>query len=339
METKHLLIKPDDKNNNEHIINEAATLLQDGELVAIPTETVYGLGADATNEEAVSKIFEAKGRPQDNPLIAHVANLQQLKMLVGNVPEYVEELIEVYSPGPLTYVLPTSGVSAKNVTAGLSTIAVRIPDHEVALEIIRSSNLPIAAPSANLSGKPSPTTAQHVFEDLSGKIAGIVDAGPTGIGVESTVIACHEKHVVILRPGGITKEEIEKIVPVRDTDNFNTEKPASPGMKYRHYSPEVPLWLVTGDHAKIQTVIQKAQQDGKIVTLLSSDAVYQQVQANQKINLGTDLSEIAANLYEALRKCKASEVDLIVAEAFPESGLGTAIMNRLKKAMTKYIQE
>jgi L-threonylcarbamoyladenylate synthase len=268
-----------------------------------------------------------------------VANLEQLKRLVDNVPPYVEKLINIYSPGPLTYVLPASGVSADNVTAGLSTIAVRIPDHETALEIIKASNLPIAAPSANLSGKPSPTTAQHVFEDLSGKIAGIVDAGPAGVGLESTVIACHEEHVVILRPGGVTKEEIEKIIPVYEADNLNTEQPASPGMKYKHYAPEVPLWLVAGDFSRIQAVIQKAQEDGKKVALLASDPVYQQVRADQKINLGTDLSAIAMNLYEGLRACKASEVDLIVAEAFLASGIGAAVMNRLKKAMTKYIQE
>lgn len=338
METKQMIIK-NNEIDNKNVIREAAALLSEGELVAFPTETVYGLGADATNEEAVAKIFAAKGRPQDNPLIAHVATVEQLRGLVDNLPDYVEELIKAYSPGPLTYVLPTNGTCATNVTAGLSTIAVRIPDHPVALSILQACNLPIAAPSANISGKPSPTAASHVYEDLQGKIAGIVDGGPTGVGLESTVISCRENDVVILRPGGITKEQIEEIIPVADIVMENNEKPASPGMKYKHYSPEVPLWLVEGNAEAIQQVVDKEQHKGKKVAVLASKEIYQQVKADERFNLGGNLSEVASRLYDALRTFKEAEVDLIIAEVFPETGIGEAVMNRLRKAMTRYIEQ
>lgn len=338
METKQMIIK-NNEIDNKNVIREAAALLSEGELVAFPTETVYGLGADATNEEAVARIFAAKGRPQDNPLIAHVATVEQLRGLVDNLPDYVEELIKAYSPGPLTYVLPTNGTCATNVTAGLSTIAVRIPDHPVALSILQACNLPIAAPSANISGKPSPTAASHVYEDLQGKIAGIVDGGPTGVGLESTVISCRENDVVILRPGGITKEQIEEIIPVADIVMENNEKPASPGMKYKHYSPEVPLWLVEGNAEAIQQVVDKEQHKGKKVAVLASKEIYQQVKADERFNLGGNLSEVASRLYDALRTFKEAEVDLIIAEVFPETGIGEAVMNRLRKAMTRYIEQ
>ena len=330
------------KNNDiekTQVIGEAAALLKQGETVAFPTETVYGLGADATSEEAVAKIFKAKGRPQDNPLIAHVATIDQLKGLVDKLPEYVEDLIKAYSPGPLTYVLPSNGTCASNVTAGLSTIAVRIPDHPIALDILKTCNLPIAAPSANISGKPSPTTANHVYEDLNGKIAALVDGGATGVGLESTVIECRAEDVVILRPGGITKEQIEKFIPVHDAKFKNADQPASPGMKYKHYSPEMPLWLVEGNAVDIQKVINEEQIKGKKVALLASETIYQQVNANQRINLGENLEEVANRLYDALRKFKQTEVDLIIAEVFPENGIGQAIMNRLRKAMTNYIEK
>lgn len=322
---------------NKQFISEAAALLKVGETVAFPTETVYGLGADATNKSAVAKIFEAKGRPQDNPLIAHVANVEQLQQLVDNLPEYVDDLITAFSPGPLTYVLESNGACAENVTAGLSTIGVRIPDHPVALELLQACNFPVAAPSANLSGKPSPTTANHVDEDLNGKISGIVDGGPTGVGVESTVISCREHDVVILRPGGITKEQIEQIVPVAEPVNETVDKPASPGMKYKHYSPDVPLWLVDGGAEKIQNVIAEETAKGKKVALLARDTILELVEADLKLSLGSSLEDVANKLYDNLRKVKRSDVDIIVSEVFPESGIGQAIMNRLKKAKTDYI--
>ncbi|MCG5102717.1 L-threonylcarbamoyladenylate synthase [Oceanobacillus alkalisoli] len=336
METKRWNIQRETEINKQ-FISEAAALLRAGETVAFPTETVYGLGADATNQLAVAKIFAAKGRPQDNPLIAHVANVEQFQQLVDNLPDYVDDLIAAFSPGPLTYVVESNGVCAENVTAGLSTIAVRIPDHPVALELLRACNFPVAGPSANISGKPSPTTADHVYEDLTGRIAGIVDGGPTGVGVESTVISCRENDVVILRPGGITKEQIEKIVPVTELRNEIVDKPASPGMKYKHYSPDVPLWLVDGDTEKIQKVIAEERGKGKKVALLARDAILELVEADVSLSLGSSLEDVANKLYDNLRKIKKSDADLMVSEVFPESGIGQAIMNRLKKAMTAYI--
>lgn len=336
METKRWTIN--EKTNMEKTIREVVALLKKGETIAFPTETVYGLGADATSAEAVAKIFQAKGRPQDNPLIAHVATIDQLKRLVDDLPGYVETLIAEFSPGPLTYVLPDNGTCAPNVTAGLSTIAVRIPDHPVALAILEACDFPVAAPSANLSGKPSPTTADHVYEDLAGKIAGIVDGGPTGVGVESTVISCNEHDVVILRPGGITKEQIDKIVPVRETVEKAVDQPESPGMKYKHYSPEVPLWLVHGDAEKIRSVIETERVKGKKIALLARDHLFQEVHADVELRLGESLQEAANKLYDNLRKVKKTDADLIVSEVFPESGIGHALMNRLNKAKTCSIE-
>ncbi|WP_430790179.1 L-threonylcarbamoyladenylate synthase [Virgibacillus flavescens] len=332
----------DEKINNQEII-EAARFLRDGMTVAFPTETVYGLGADATKEEAVAKIFAAKGRPADNPLIAHVACKAQLLDLVDNLPHAAEKIIDAFTPGPITFVLPSNGTCAKNVTAGLSTIAIRIPDHPIALQLLKEVNLPIAAPSANLSGKPSPTTADHVWMDLNGKINGLIDGGPTGVGLESTVVDCTAAIPIILRPGGITKEQLEEVagqVLVDVASDNESEKPRSPGMKYTHYAPEAPLWLVEGNVDKIQLMIDKSQMDGKKVGVMASDETVHGLRAEQIIRLGSqdNLTEIANNLYDALRSFKTSDVDLIICEAFPEEGIGQAIMNRLQKAATKYVR-
>lgn len=335
------------KNNtfdNEQAIEAAAVLLKEGSTVAFPTETVYGLGADATSEAAVAKIFQAKGRPQDNPLIAHVASYNQLMQLVSDLPSYVEELIDAFSPGPLTFILPSNGTCAANVTAGLATIAVRMPDHPVAQQLLEKCDLPIAAPSANISGKPSPTTAAHVWADLHGKIAGLVDGGPTGVGVESTVIDCTQDIPIILRPGGITKEQIERVVGkvLIDPALANSElkkQPKSPGMKYRHYSPEVPLWLVAGTAEKVQAIIDQQQEVGNRVGVLASTKTAKYIRADQIIPLGQNATEIATHLYDGLRTFKEGKVDLIVCETFPETGIGQAIMNRLKKAATAYLRD
>lgn len=340
METKrwNLNGKRDASLINESI-NEAADLLKEGSTVAFPTETVYGLGADATNEQAVANIFKAKGRPQDNPLIAHVATIDQLKKLVTDLPVYAEKLIEAYTPGPITFVLPSNGICATNVTAGLSSIAVRIPDHPLAKQLLEKVNLPIAAPSANLSGKPSPTTADHVWTDLSGKIAGILDGGATGIGMESTVVNClDEKGPTILRPGGITQEQIEKVagkVLSKDRQTNSEDKPQSPGMKYKHYAPEMPLWIIEGSAEDIQYVIDSEKQTGRRVGVIARDELAKQLNADQTISLGQDLSDVAANLYHALREFKEDEIDLILSESFPDTGIGQAVMNRLSKAASR----
>ncbi|WP_404456503.1 threonylcarbamoyl-AMP synthase [Virgibacillus necropolis] len=328
---------------NSKEIQEAAGFLRNGMTVAFPTETVYGLGADATNEEAVAKIFEAKGRPSDNPLIAHVATKKQLTDLVDNLPEFAEKLIDAFSPGPITFVLPSNGTCAKNVTTGLPTIGVRIPDHPIALELLKEADIPVAAPSANISGKPSPTTADHVWVDLNEKINGLIDGGSTGVGLESTVIDCTTELPIILRPGGITKEQIEAVVgtvlvdPVLAT---GLGKPKAPGMKYTHYAPEVPLWLIEGSVDKIQSVIDQELTKGNKVGVMASDETALLLQSDQVKQLGSrdNLAEIANNLYDVLRSFKNGDTDLIICEVFPETGIGQAIMNRLQKAAVKHIE-
>ncbi|RLL42952.1 threonylcarbamoyl-AMP synthase [Oceanobacillus piezotolerans] len=327
-------------NEQDKSIDEAAELLKNGRTVAFPTETVYGLGADATNEKAVAQIFQAKGRPQDNPLIAHVATKEQLGRLVTTIPPYVDKLIDAFSPGPITYVLQSNGVCAENVTAGLSSIGVRMPDHPIAQALLKACDLPIAAPSANISGKPSPTTANHVWEDLQGKIAGLLDGGPTGVGVESTVIDCTQEIPIILRPGGVTKEQLEAVVGtvVVDPALANDEgKPKAPGMKYRHYSPEVPLLLVEGSAEKIQAVIHHEQDLNKKVAVLASNQTAARLNADKVQALGNSITEIAAHLYDGLRMFKQADVDVIVCEAFSEQGMGLAVMNRLRKAASETV--
>ncbi|MGM8211422.1 L-threonylcarbamoyladenylate synthase [Virgibacillus sp. W0430] len=328
------------ESSSKAAIIEAAVLLKEGLPVAFPTETVYGLGADATSYNAVAKIFTAKGRPQDNPLIVHIAEIKQLDEFAVHIPSYVLPLLRAFSPGPLTYILPSNGKCATNVTAGLDTIAIRIPNHPIALQLLQAVQLPIAAPSANLSGKPSPTTGAHVWNDLYGKIAGVLDGGATGVGVESTVIDCTGDSPVILRPGGVTKEQLEKVVgPVKTDPALNNEnkKPKSPGMKYKHYAPEIPLWLVTGSASHMQKVIRQEQDNGKRIGVLASTKTIAQLEADQLKPLGDNPQKIAATLYDALRAYKKESIDLIICETFPETGIGQAIMNRLKKAATRIL--
>lgn len=339
MQTTRMFI--DQENPTTEALREASALLRDGQTVAFPTETVYGLGADATNSEAVSGIFRAKGRPEDNPLIAHVATKKQLRSLVTSLPAAAEKLINKFTPGPLTLVLPSNGTCAENVTAGLSTIGVRIPDHPVAQALLKACDLPLAAPSANISGKPSPTTADHVWSDLQGKIAGLIDGGATGVGVESTVIDCTQEIPVILRPGGITKEQLEAEIGEVMVDPAlasTTEEPKAPGMKYTHYAPDVPMWLVAGTPENIQAVIEKERSSKKRIGVMASIETAEKLDADRIITLGSDLREIAASLYDALRIFKNEDVDLILCESFPRTGIGQAIMNRLEKAAVEFVE-
>lgn len=338
MQTKYLQIN--DIHIDEDKIREAAQLLALGELVAFPTETVYGLGADAANEEAVVNIFKAKGRPQDNPLIVHVASKAQCEDLVERIPDYAAKLMEHFSPGPITFVLPHKGTLANNVTAGLPTVGIRIPDHPLAIKLIELSGCAIAAPSANTSGKPSPTRAEHVAEDLDGKIACIADGGATGIGVESTVIDCTGALPVILRPGGITKEMIEEAIGERlaPVDTLpDADKPKAPGMKYRHYAPVLPLIIVEGSPADIGKFAEKEESEGRRVAILASAATAAELDFPAMTVLGADQEGIAANLYAALRVYTEADADVLICEAFPREGLGEAIMNRLAKAAERYV--
>nr|WP_217586614.1 L-threonylcarbamoyladenylate synthase [Lentibacillus saliphilus] len=325
---------------SKQMIQEAATMLRAGFTVAFPTETVYGLGADATNETAVNRIFEAKGRPADNPLIAHVATKEQLMRLVEPLTPLAQLMIDTFAPGPITFVLKSNGTCATNVTAGLQTIGVRLPEHPIAHELLQACDVPIAAPSANTSGKPSPTAADHVWTDLNGRIDGLLDGGTTGIGLESTVVDCTEDIPIILRPGAVTREQIEAVVGHVMIDPAllrSDSKPKAPGMKYTHYAPDVPLWLVEGSVKAIQDSINEARLVGKKVGLLACDETVQMVEADRVYPLGTNIQEVAAHLYDGLRDFKRSDVDLILCETFSEEGLGGAVMNRLRKAAQRVI--
>ncbi|MFW6603057.1 L-threonylcarbamoyladenylate synthase, partial [Listeria monocytogenes] len=279
MQTIHWNIN--NQQSNQVIFQEAAKLLRSGECVAFPTETVYGLGADATNQAAVQKIYEAKGRPSDNPLIVHIARREQMDPFVASYPVKAIQLMEKFWPGPLTVILPLKKDSlATNVSAGLSTVGVRMPEHPVSLALIDAANIPVAAPSANRSGKPSPTTASHVIEDLDGKIAGIIDGGATGVGLESTVIDCSLDIPVILRPGGVTKEQIEQIIGPVDIATNNTketEKPKAPGMKYTHYAPKAPVYLIEGSIQFWQSEINKAEAANKKLGILATKELINQL--------------------------------------------------------------
>jgi len=332
-----------DKEESYSQIEQAADLLKRNEVVAFPTETVYGLGGNAKEDAAITKIFAAKGRPSDNPLIIHIAKLEQLDELVEKVPTTARKLMEAFWPGPLTVIFEKKkGALSEVATAGLSTVGIRMPNHPVALQLIEQSGLPIAAPSANRSGKPSPTKAIHVKEDLDSRIAGIVDGGPTGVGVESTVVDCTGDKVVILRPGGITKEQLESVVGEVKIDQalINKEiKPKSPGMKYTHYAPNAPLFLVEGTKEKIQLLIAEEKQKGHTVGVLTTEENKAFYQADYVYACGqrTDLSTVATDLYDGLRSFDHHQVDIIFGEMFPTEGVGQAIMNRLMKAASHQV--
>ncbi|MHA6481404.1 L-threonylcarbamoyladenylate synthase [Paenibacillus sp. strain BS8-2] len=323
---------------------QAASTLRSGGLVAFPTETVYGLGADARSNEAVAGIFEAKGRPSDNPLIVHIADRNQLGELTLPHSPLVDELMDRFWPGPLTVVLPArEGVLSPLVTAGLATVAIRMPDHPVALELIRLAECPVAAPSANRSGRPSPTTAGHVLEDLAGCIDGIVDGGATGVGLESTVVELEGEEIIrILRPGGITAEALQAALPhadiVTDDELVHGSAPRSPGMKYTHYAPQGELTLVSGERALVSAVIQSAIEDsragGFTTGVLAFDERAAHYDADLVIGMGSEtrLSEAARGLYAALRQFDSAGIQRIWAESPGEAGIGAALLNRMAKA-------
>lgn len=330
-------------------IQAAARLIRQNEAVAFPTETVYGLGADARSSQAVRKIFEAKGRPSDNPLIVHIASLSMLEGIVDNISPRARRLMERFWPGPLTLVLPKGKEVCPEVTAGLSSVAVRMPNHPVALALILASQAPLAAPSANRSGKPSPTRAEHVWQDLAGRIAGLLDGGPTQVGLESTVLDLTAAEPVLLRPGSITLSELEKVIgPVRLDQSLlpagqggdEPVRPRSPGQKYTHYAPEGELYLVS--HTKgleamrrfIQEQVERDRKQGKRVAVLTTDEGLAFYEADLVLSLGPrkGLDRVASRLYAALRQTDEERMDTIYAETFSSDEVGLAVMNRLMKA-------
>ncbi len=319
-------------------IKKAAALLQAGGLVAFPTETVYGLGAIATDPEAVKKIFLVKGRPTDNPLIVHISDLDQLETVAeGPSPEALF-LARRFWPGPLSLVLKRSSAVAPEVSAGLPTVAVRMPDHPLALLLIRIAGAPIAAPSANLAGRPSPTSPQHVIDDLVGLIDAVIMGQQCRIGVESTVLDLSGKQPVILRPGGLSREELEAAlncqIPVAGS-KFSAAKPSSPGMKYRHYAPRAPLILITGSPERRRYLLNALaafyRRQGLQVGVLKSSAGKGWGKADAP-------DRLAAILYRAMRMLDDAGADLILTEETVNTGLGLAVMNRLRKAAKRVLR-
>lgn len=346
METKMWQVDPEVADLvNDPQIREAAACLERGEIVAFPTETVYGLGGNAKIRDSVRKIYEAKGRPSDNPLIVHVATEEQVREICTEINPMAKKLIDAFWPGPMTLVLPSRGAVTDTVTAGLSTVAVRMPSHPVARALILASGLPIAAPSANRSGHPSPTTAEHVFHDLNGRIAGIIDGGETGVGVESTVIDCTTTPMTILRPGGISREQLVEVIgPVTDDPGLTRpdQTPKAPGMKYKHYAPEATMYLVPKGKDRIRELVANQKNEhrrvGVLTTLENKDA-FPDADVVLPCGRRSDPATVAHDLFAVLRRFDAEHVDVIYSETFSEAGIGKAIMNRLSKAAAGRVYE
>lgn len=343
MRVKTRIIKVDPIEPNLEKVAEAAEVIRSGGLVAFPTETVYGLGADAFSAQAVSRIFEVKGRPLDNPVIVHISSKGQLALVAHEVPPKAEELIDNFWPGPLTMVLKRSSSLPEVTVAGLDTVAVRMPDHKVARALISEARTPIAAPSANLSGLPSPTRAEHVIRDLYGKVDAIIDGGNTPIGVESTVLDMTSSPPIILRPGKVTPDDLRRFLGevevhpgVLDELKFEEIVAKSPGMKHRHYAPRAQLILVEGDLKRVRVAVQEVADkliaEGKRVGILSTDG--HSYRAHCVVDLGprSKVEVIASNLFSSLRDADQQGVDVIVSEGFEPKGLCLAITNRLRKA-------
>lgn len=340
-----LWIKVNPKKPETDLIRIAADVIKKGGLVAFPTETVYGLGADALDPDAVAKIFKAKERPADNPIIIHVADKDDVYRLAEHIPDKAEKLMDKFWPGPLTLILQRSSMVPHITVASLDTVAIRMPDNKVALALIDESDTPIAAPSANRAGKPSPTTAQHVIDDLAGRIDVVLDGGPTRVGVESTVVDVTTRVPQILRPGGISLEELRKALGVVKLHplavagkRIHVVKARSPGIKHRHYAPEGEMILVEGERSKVVKRVKElsaiSMADGKKVGILATDETLSYYDADSLKSLGSrsNVEAIARNLFSLLREFDQEKVNVIIAEGIPSKGLGLAVMNRLRRA-------
>ena len=341
METKLVKIHQIEESLEE--IEEAARLIQQGEVVAFPTETVYGLGGNGLMEEAVRKIYQAKGRPSDNPLILHISDIDMIEELTEDVPDTARKAMECFWPGPMTVILKKSDKVPRCVTGGLETVAVRMPSDPTARELIRRAEVPIAAPSANTSGRPSPTKAEHVWEDLNGKIPMILDGGPVKVGVESTIIDFTVDPPVILRPGRITREELENVIGCEVQMNTSLKAsdkgvPKAPGMKYKHYAPKARMILVLGSTektaAKINEMVCESHKLGHKAGVIATDESLGAYQADEVVSVGTrkNMETVMSGLYDVLRGFDKKDVDIIYSEGFEGEPLEEAVMNRLVKA-------
>lgn len=341
MDTRLQIINPDAFMPKE--LDTACQILKNGGLVAFPTETVYGLGGDALRTDAAACIYKAKGRPSDNPLIVHIAKADDMEKLALSVPDSAKRLAAAFWPGPLTMVLDKSELVPYGTTGGLDTVAVRMPAHRIALELIRRSGVYVAAPSANTSGRPSPTRAEHVWEDLNGKIDYVIDGGRVGIGLESTIVDLTGEIPMILRPGAVTKSMLEQVIgrveydpAVISRDIREDAAAKAPGMKYRHYAPKGKMVIVEGSRenvvARINGLVR--QKEGESVAVIASQETRECYPGAEVYCVGSrkDESQIAASLYDVLRKMDDLGVKWIYAESFDSEGLGQAIMNRMFKA-------
>ncbi|MBZ9621621.1 threonylcarbamoyl-AMP synthase [Clostridium sp. FP2] len=340
MKTKIVIM--DENNIKQNIIEEAGLVIACGGLVVFPTETVYGLGCNALDALAVEKIFKAKGRPQDNPLIVHVADFN-IEPLVKEIPNIAKRVMDKYWPGPITLIFNKSELIPMTTSANLDTVGIRMPSNLIARKLIEAAGTPIAAPSANISGRPSPTEVESCIEDLSGKIEYIIGGDKSEVGLESTIVDCTCTPLCILRPGAITLEMlreidegiyIDKTIMSKPKNDF---KPKAPGMKYRHYAPKAPVKIICGDLektiAKINEIVQNSMGKKKI-GIMATDETKNKYPCGTVISLGSrkHLDTVGRNLFEVLRSFDAIDVDLILSEAFEEKGIGVAIMNRLKKS-------
>ena len=328
-------------------LNTAASYIKDNKLVAFPTETVYGLGANALNGNAVRKIFEVKGRPSDNPLIVHVSSIKMAKKLIKNDIEKFSSLTDLLWPGPITLIFNKENVIPDIVSGGLSTIALRYPAHPIAQQLIELSGVPIAAPSANLSGKPSPTNEAHVINDLKGRVECLVLSGKTVFGLESTIVDLSKYKPVLLRPGPVSVERLKELLPELSihpsVKGEEAKTPLAPGMKYRHYSPEIELILYDGnlDWATKKIINETKKIKGKYVILCSEETINFYPHLSRKVSLGSrkELYSVAANLFDILLSLSKNDYELALCEPFPETGIGLAIMNRLRKASWKTVKK
>ena len=341
MKTK--IIKIDEKNPDPALLERAGEVIKKGGLVAFPTETVYGLGGDALNPDSSRKIYAAKGRPSDNPLIVHICCFEDIYKIVKNVPESAKKLAQAYWPGPLTMILEKSDEVPGTTTGGLTTVAVRMPDNLTALAFIKASGGYIAAPSANTSGKPSPTLAQYVAEDMDGKIEMILDGGQVGIGLESTIVDLTDEVPVILRPGYVTQEMLSAVLGEVDVDQTilsadSGQAPKAPGMKYRHYAPKGDLTIVEGETeaviAYINEQAETLESQGEKIGVIGTDTTVTKYQIGIEKSVGNRDAEetVARELYRVLREFDDEDITVIFSESFERKGIGQAIMNRLLKA-------
>lgn len=333
--------------NNEQALQKAGQILKNGGLVAFPTETVYGLGANGLDAAACVKIYEAKGRPSDNPLILHVADRAMIAMIAKEVTPMAEKLLAAFCPGPITLIMKRRKVVPDRITGGLDTVGIRMPEDDIARAMIKAAGVPVAAPSANISGRPSPTTAAAVYHDMAGKISLILDGGACHFGVESTIVDTTGKKAVILRPGAITQEMLAELL---GEENVMLDPavvgakviPKAPGMKYTHYAPKAPMYLIEGESDKMSAAfrreLRRLKTAGHTVGVIASDEVIASLKGEVPANLlqaygkQGDLLAIAADIYEALRSFDDKKADILLGEGTAAKGLGLAIMNRLHKA-------